>query len=327
VPVCLDLGSRNCVVVSGRKAKTYPSALAVEEYTGRILAFGEEAKELEGRCPPRTSIVHPIARGLVADLEGTRQLVRLILEDAVGWRRYSPGSLRLVTSTGLGRLEKNVLTEAVRGGGGGQPLLRYRALGAAFHQGRDPADPETVAVIDLGAETTEMSIFAGGRLYRCRSLARGGQDLTHAILRGLSEERQIEVGMHTAEHLKRALGSAILDGAPAAGMVEGRGRASGLPETLEVSRSELVRWCQPELDQLESAARQVFGHLDPDVASDLVHHGALLIGGGARLRGIDSFLSSALGLAATVAAEPETCGALGGVTLEIGSPERERVAI
>lgn len=315
--VCVDLGSRNCVVVAGRQARIYPSALAVEEYTGRILAFGQEALELEGRCPPRTSVVHPISRGLVSDMEGARQLVRLVLNDAVGWRRWAPGALRLATSTSLGRLERSVLTEAVRAGGGGNPALRWRALGAALAEGLEPDEAPATAVIDLGAETTEMALFAGGRLYRSKSLARGGQDLTAAILRGFSEERHVELGLHTAEALKCSLGSAHPgDTAALTQEVQGRGRASGLPEQVTVSRADLRAWFEPELHQLESAARQMFSQLDPEVASDLVRRGLLLAGGGARLHGMAEFLGTVLGLRVRLASDPQTCGARGALLLQ-----------
>lgn len=219
-----------------------------------------------------------------------------------------------------------MLVEAVRGAGGGQPQLRWRALSAAMDQGLDPQDPRATAVIDIGGETTEIAVFTGGRLYRSRSLARGGDDLTLALMRGLSDQRGLELGWHAAEHLKRELAAADPNqDSDRTLAVEGRGRASGLPETTEVSRRDLYDWCQPELHQLEGLARQVFSHLDPEVAADLVQRGVLLIGGGGRLWGMENFLSSILGLQVRLASHPASAGARGGSELDVEPPRKVAV--
>ena len=310
--ISIDFGSKNTVVVLGDQTKILATALAVEEYTGDIVAFGDDAEAMRERTPPRVQIVNPVARGVVTDLEGARRYLQLVWSEIGRWSRLRPGKARMVSATNLGRLEKNVLLEALSGAGGGLPELAWNSLASAATTGRDIESPEAIAVVNLGAETTELAVFSAGRLLRSSMLSSGGEDLTRSIQRGASEDHGVDISWEVAESLKRDLGSACADTAVVRPKkVTARDRASGLPVELEVSTTELSRWTLSHLERLRAELKSTFSGLPPEVASDLYQHGIILTGGGALLPDMERFVSDAVGVKAVLTDQPLLASALG----------------
>lgn len=136
-----------------------------------------------------------------------------------------------------------------------------------------------VAVVDLGHERTEVVVVRGGQAVFSRNLARGGKQLTEAIA------RTWKMGFYDAERAKHSEGFVASAAEPATSEAWARVHA-----VTSVELGGLVR----DLRQTFAGSRAKTG-----VAPGAI----LLVGGGARLRGIASFLGEQLGLPTRVLGE------------------------
>src|SRR4051812_40347238 len=128
-----------------------------------------------------------------------------------------------------------------------------------------------VAVIDIGHERTGVAVVASGKAVFSRSIARAGKQLTDAIA------RRWKLPWPDAEHAKHSDGFVASNAEPATSEAWQRIHQVTIAELAPLAR---------DLRQTLAA-----GRARPGAARVAV----LLVGGGARLRGIASFLTEQLG--------------------------------
>jgi general secretion pathway protein L len=155
-------------------------------------------------------------------------------------------------------------------------------------------DLPPLAVIDIGHERTDVCVVVGGRADYLRTLSRGGKGLTDLIARTwrLTPEQ--------AEHAKHQDGFVGSQAEPATSEAWARIDACLRPELQALAR---------ELRQTLAACRAKTGATVQRV---------LLVGGGARLRGLTSFLAEELELPVARPSEPEALAVLGPRLLSMG---------
>ncbi len=152
-----------------------------------------------------------------------------------------------------------------------------------------------VALVEIGAQVTNVSVHAGGMLLGLRSIPVGSNDITDAIASSLGIRRG------QAERLKCVSGSAIATpsdhremipvNAPGEGP-DGR-LARGADEQNRIPRAELV---SVVTDRLGTMTTEISKGLKAMGFSGANGGQVVLTGGGAELHGIAEFVQGALGL-------------------------------
>ncbi|HET8612875.1 MAG TPA: cell division protein FtsA [Sphingomonas sp.] len=150
-----------------------------------------------------------------------------------------------------------------------------------------------VALVELGAGVTNVSLFAGGMLVGLAAIPYGGADITDDIASAFGARRSL------AERLKCFYGSAttsprdnhdMIDVAPVAGAEEGA-------EPQRITRAQLIAVIRQRLDLLSgeiAAALKQLGFAGP------VGRQVVLTGGGAELKGIADYIQGVLGRAVRI---------------------------
>jgi cell division protein FtsA len=152
-----------------------------------------------------------------------------------------------------------------------------------------------VALVEIGAQVTNVSVHAGGMLLGLRSIPVGSNDITDAIASSLGIRRG------QAERLKCVSGSAIATPSDHREMVpvngpgeEMGGRAArGADEQNRIARAELVSIVT---DRLGAMTAEIGKGLKVLGFSGANSGQVVLTGGGAELHGIAEFMQGALGL-------------------------------
>src|SRR4029077_11986031 len=197
--------------------------------------------------------------------------------------------------------ERRAGTEAAISAGARQAWLIDEPLAAAIGAGLPINERRASAICDIGAGTTEIAVISMSGMVVARSIDVGGQDVDSAIARklGIDEPK--------AERVKIAVGSAVHLMEPVVTMVG----------SVEVSSNDLVDAIQEPLRAMADGIRDVLRETPPRLAADIARHGIVLSGGGAKLRGIENYISAQTGVPARVADEPETSVVRGtGLALE-----------
>jgi cell division protein FtsA len=164
-----------------------------------------------------------------------------------------------------------------------------------------------VALVDIGSDVTNISVFAGGMLLGLRSVAMGSGDITDAIASAFGIKR------YQAERLKCVSGSAIASPSDHREMIPVNGPnddavgpvARGADEKNRIARAELVSVITQHLAQLTGELAKALKELG---FSGARAGQVVLTGGGAELAGLAEFTQSALGMPVRIGRTPPLKG-------------------
>jgi cell division protein FtsA len=143
------------------------------------------------------------------------------------------------------------------------------------------------AVVDMGAGTTTMASFLGGRLVHLEGFALGGHHVTMDIARGLNAR------ISDAERIKTLYGSVMSGGSDERDMITVPPLSDDEPDQGQfVSRATLVTIVKPRVEEILEMVRDRLAA--SSIASDRRSH-VILTGGACQLTGLPDLASRILG--------------------------------
>ena len=312
----VDLGTASVLVFVRGKGivMNEPSVIALEKDSERIIAVGEDARQMLGRTPGTIVAIRPLRDGVIADYDVTERMLRYFLEKAVGRHVFFRPRVMICIPSGVTSVEERAARQAAIQAGARQAYLIEEPLAAALGAGIDISEISGNMVIDVGGGTTDIAVLSLGGIVCSKSLRIGGDKFDEAIIRYVRKEYNLMIGERTAEELKIKIGTAFPKGKqdPDEGMdVRGRDLLSGLPRTVTITSEMAAQALHEPLEQVMSAVKEVLERTPPELASDILDKGIVLTGGGGLLHGFDMLLSDRTGLPVHIADDPISCVALG----------------
>ena len=306
--MAIDLGTANTIVsVKGKGIIiNEPSVVAVQsDRSGRdkILAVGQEAKQMIGKTPLNIQAVRPMQDGVIADFEMTERMIRYFIEKAHSRKSFVRPRIIICIPYGITQVEKKAVEESAMSAGAREVYLVEEPMAAAIGAGIPVSDPSGYVIVDIGGGTTEIGVTSLGGLVLCKSIKVAGDKFDRSIVEYVRQNYNLFIGERTAENVKIEIGTAIKLDTELKMKVKGRDN-SGLLSTIELG-SEGVRTAIKEpLKEIVSAIKSVLENMPPDLASDIVDNGVIITGGGALIRGLDTYLAEIIKLPVKVANEP-----------------------
>ncbi|QKJ24547.1 rod shape-determining protein [Poseidonibacter lekithochrous] len=306
--MAIDLGTANTIVsVKGKGIIiNEPSVVAVQnDKYGRdkILAVGQEAKQMIGKTPLNIQAVRPMKDGVVADFEMTERMIRYFIEKAHSRKSFIRPRIIICIPYGITQVEKKAVEESAMSAGAREVFLVEEPMAAAIGAGIPVSDPSGYVVVDIGGGTTEIGVTSLGGLVLSKSIKVAGDKFDKSIIEYVRQNYNLYIGERTAENIKIEIGTAVKLDTELKIKVKGRDN-SGLLSTIELG-SEGVRTAIKEpLKEIVSAVRSVLEEMPPDLAGDVVDNGVILTGGGALIRGLDSYIADIVKLPVKVAEDP-----------------------
>ncbi len=308
----IDLGTVNVLVyVSGRGiALQEPSVVALSVNENRIVAVGEEAKAMYGRTPDVIEVLRPMRAGVIADYQVTEAMLKYFIRKAIGRTMFRP-RVMISVPYGVTSVEKRAVHEAAIAAGAREAHLLWEPVAAAIGAGLPTDTPSGNMILDLGGGTTEAAVVSMNGIVVANSVRIGGVRIDDAIVAYVRRKYNLAIGEPTAEEIKMRIGAALPLEEPLTMEVQGRDQVAGLPRTIAISSEEITEAIGEPLAAIIGVTKSVLEKTPPELASDIIDRGMVLVGGGALLRRIDQLLTRETGVAAYVADAPMACVALG----------------
>ena len=306
--MAIDLGTANTIVSVRGKGIIInePSVVAVQKDRNgrdRILAVGQEAKQMIGKTPLNIQAVRPMQDGVIADFEMTERMIRYFIEKAHSRKSFIRPRIIICIPYGITQVEKKAVEESAMSAGAREVFLVEEPMAAAIGAGIPVSDPDGYVIVDIGGGTTEIGVTSLGGLVLCKSIKVAGDKFDKSIIEHVRQNFNLFIGERTAENIKIEIGTAVKLETELKMKVKGRDN-SGLLSTIELG-SEGVRIAIKEpLKEIVSAIKSVLENMPPDLASDIVDNGVIITGGGALIRGLDTYLADIIKLPVRVADEP-----------------------
>ncbi len=307
--LAIDLGTANTIILKEEKIVVEePSIVAINRHSGKLIALGHQALQMEGRTHDDIKTIRPLKGGVIAELEASEKMLRGFIQKINHKHRlFSPFLKMLIcVPSGITDVERKALREAALKAGGREVRLISEPMAAAIGMGIDVRQPQGHMVVDIGGGTSDIAVISLGGIVIARSIKVAGDDFTRDIISYIRNEYSLLIGERTAEKIKVAVGSVLprLENPPDDLEVLGRDLRSGVPKPIMINYSEVARAINESIQKLEAAIHQVLEHTPPELAADIYQNGIYITGGGSLLRGLPERISKRISLDVHIAQDP-----------------------
>ncbi len=308
----IDLGTMNTVIAEGNQiVYQEPTVVAIVVEEQKMVEWGQAAKDMYGRVPETIEVVRPLKHGVIAEYEITENLLKFLIKKICGPMSIFPPRVMITVPHGITSVESRAVQEAGLGAGSREVYRIPAPLAAAIGVDLPIGTPSGNMIISLGGGTAQVAVLAMNGVVTAETARTGGIRLDDAIISYARKKYGIIIGQPTAEQLKIRIGAAIPQEQSESLEVQGQDQVSGLPRPINLSTDDIMDALQDPLNEIVSTAKHVLEKTPPELISDIIDRGVALCGGGALLRGIDKFLTKALGIPAYLVDNPMTCTAEG----------------
>ncbi|MBP9710685.1 MAG: rod shape-determining protein [Candidatus Pacebacteria bacterium] len=324
--VGIDLGTANTLVYLRGKGIVVaePSVVALNQKTGQVVAVGTSAKQMLGRTPGHLIAVKPLVDGVVSDFEATEEMLAYLINRAQGVSKKLLGPRAVIgVPSGITNVEIRAVKDAAQNAGAREVHIVEEPMLAALGIRLPVKEALGSMIVDIGGGTTDIAVISLGGIVRAKNLRVAGDKLDQDIISHVRSEFKMLIGEKTAESVKMAIGSVIEEQSHLEAVIRGRDLITGLPREVIITDSDIREAISTSVDTLIESVREVLETTPPEILSDIMRNGIILVGGGAQLKGLDSLLTQWLKVPVMVADDPLTAVARGtGVILE--NPEAHR---
>jgi rod shape-determining protein MreB and related proteins len=307
--IAIDLGTANTIIIHNDKVVVdEPSIVAIDKNTGKLIAIGEQARQMHGKTHENIKTIRPLRDGVIADFNAAELMIRgMIKMINKGPRLFSP-SLKMVVCipSGSTEVEIRAVRDSSEHAGGRDVYMIYEPMAAAIGIGLDVEAPEGCMVIDIGGGTTEIAVIALGGIVCNKSIRIAGDGFTSDIQAYMRHQHNIKIGERTAEDIKIGVGAALpdIENPPADYVVRGPNIMTALPIEIPISYQEIAYCLDKSLSKVEAALLSVLEQTPPELYADIVNKGIYMAGGGALLRGLDKRLTDKINIKFNVVEDP-----------------------
>ncbi|MFH1171105.1 MAG: rod shape-determining protein [bacterium] len=315
----IDLGTANTLVhLPGRGVViNEPSVVAISIHDKKVLAVGDEAKEMLGRTPDTIVASRPLRDGVIADYKTTESMLRYFINKAVGGVKLFRPEVMVAVPAGITSTERRAVIDATLQAGATAAYIIKEPIAAAIGSDIPIGSASGHMIVDMGGGTTEAAVISLGGIVASNSVRLGGYKLDGAIQEYIRRKYGLAIGERTAEELKIQIGSALPLEQKLFSDVRGRDTVTGLPKTITVGSDDITEAITDTLAGMVQGVKVVLQDTPPELAADVIDKGMVLSGGTALLRNIDTLMSQATGVATYRAEDPLLCVVKGtGVALE-----------
>lgn len=311
--VGIDLGTANVLIYLKGKGVILnePSVVAIDRNTKKILAVGEEARQMIGRTPENIVAIRPLKDGVIHDFDITEAMLKYFIQKLKLRGFMSKPRVLVCCPSNITPVEQKAIRDAVIRAGGGEVYLEEEPKVAAIGAGMDIFQPSGNMVIDIGGGTTDVAVLSMGEVVTAQSLRVAGDQFDQDIAAYIKKKYKLLVGERTAESLKMSIGSMILADKNDTMDIRGRDMVTGLPKVISFTSEELLEAISDSIEMIIKAAKNVLEKTPPELSADIIDRGIMLTGGGALISGLDRRLTEELLVPVYVAENPMDCVVLG----------------
>ena len=315
----IDLGTCNSLVFVPKKGIVLrePSVVAVSLEENKILAVGQEAKEMTGRTPDSIRVYRPMRDGVIADYRVTLAMIRYFLQRVIPRFQFIKPEVLISVPAGITSTERRAVVEATLAAGARAAYIAKEPILAAIGAGIPIDSSSGHMIVDIGGGTSEVAVISLGGIVVVASLRIAGDRIDQAISEYIRKKYNLAIGENTAEEIKVKIGTALPEKTEAVMEIRGRDLMQGLPKTINISSNEIAQAIEEPLLEIIQVIKTLLRDTPAELSADVMDKGMILSGGGGLIRNLDQYISQSIGVPCFIADDPLTCVARGtGIVLD-----------
>lgn len=305
----IDLGTANTLIYVKGKGIVLrePSVVAINLHGNKVLAVGNDAKQMIGRTPSNIIAVKPMRDGVIADFEATKTMLKFFVKKVVANGLFSKSRIVICVPSGVTEVERKAVEEATMLAGAREVHIIEEPTAAALGAGLPVSEPIGSMIVDIGGGTSEVAVISLGGIVTSKSIRVAGNEFDNAIINYVKKEFNLMIGERTAEDVKINIGSAYPGIKEEKMEIKGRDVVSGFPRTAIVTSENIREALMDTLELIADAIKSTLEKTPPELAADVFEHGIHLAGGGALLAGLDRFINRHTNIQVFITEHPMDC--------------------
>ena len=307
--VVIDLGSANILIyVKGEGiVLNEPSIVVVDTNENKVIAMGNEAKEMIGKTPENIKVIKPLKDGVIADFEITELMLNNYIKRVKAKSLLTRPRVLICCPSNITEVEKSAIIEAAERTGARKVFIEEEPKVAAIGAGIKIKNPTGNMVIDIGGGTTDIAVLSMNNIVISSSLRIAGNTFDQDIINYIREKYQVLIGERTAEEIKINFANVYKPDKKKELIVKGRNLITGLPITITINQEDTAKALEDSIKKIVSVSINVLENTPPELAADIVDKGVILTGGGSLLKGLQKVLKQNLKIPVLIAQSPLTC--------------------
>ena len=304
----IDLGTCNMKIYckASNKIMNEKNTIALVN-KNEMYAYGDDAYAMYEKAPETIQVTFPVVGGVIADFNNLQVMLQTYLE------AHAKGKLRgaefiVAVPTDITDVEKRAFFDMCYKSKlkPKSVLLCEKPIADAVGLGLNVNEPTGIMVVDIGADTTEISVISLGGLVLSDLLHSGGNKIDESIITYVKRKYNLVIGQKTAQSMKETLGSGI-PGNTQTMVVVGRDVVSGLPIEMEMSGAVVYEAIKDNLNTICNSIKMILEKTPPELARDIIHSGIYITGGSSQIHDLDQLFRDITGIEINTCEEPEEC--------------------
>ncbi|WP_297689888.1 rod shape-determining protein [uncultured Anaerococcus sp.] len=319
----IDLGTSNILVYKKGEGLIInePSSLVLDDNYQKVLAVGQEAKDMLGKTHQDIQVVKPIKNGVITDFNLTEAMLNYFFEKVNEGFSFIQPKVVIVIPSGITDIQKRAVEDAALHAGSRDIILVDESLACAYGMNLSPEESKGILLINMGAGTSQVAVISLNGIVTSKTINKGGDYLDEKIVTYFRENKNLEIGKNTAEKIKIKLASLKVKDANMEMSVDGRDLIDSKPRTEMIKSNELVSTILPFADEICDMVYEVLEKTPPEISADIKKNGFGLSGSLSQLAGMAEYIEKKIGLKSYHSEDPSTDAILGaGMILE--NPEK-----
>jgi rod shape-determining protein MreB len=303
--IAIDLGTANTLIWLQGKGVVInePSVVARSVHNDKIIAVGNEAKEMLGRTHQGIETIRPLQDGVIADFRMTDEMIQGFIRK-INLSRLARPRMVICVPSGVTEVERRAVKDSGERANAREVYLIEEPVAAAIGIGLDISKPVGNIIVDIGGGTTEIAVISLNGVVTKEAIRIAGDEMDNAVVQWFRNEHKLEIGISMGEYIKKTVGSAMRDNNADTIAVKGRDLVSGIPKTINVSSDEIRQALKDPVNSIVEAVKHALEKTPPELAADILERGIILAGGGSLLRGIDQIIRERTNIPVNVAEDP-----------------------
>lgn len=309
----IDLGTSNLKVYCKANGKILNEKNTIAIINkNQLYAFGDAAYAMYEKAPETIRVSFPIVNGVIADFANMQTMICEFLE------KNTKGKVRgaefiVAVPTDITEVEKKAFYD-IFAQSRMKPrsvLLCEKPIADAVGLDLDVNEPTGTMIVDIGADTTEISVISLGGLVLSDLLHFGGNRIDESIINYIKRNYNLVIGQKTAKSLKEQLGSGIQQDLDKSMVIVGRDVVSGLPIEMEINALMVYDAIKDNLNSICNSIKMILEKTPPELAKDIIHAGIYITGGASMIANLEILFTQITNIKVNKCDTPEECVARG----------------
>ena len=307
----IDLGTNN-IKIYNRADDTIlveKNMIAIEN-KNNVFAYGDSAFDMYEKAPSNIHISYPLSNGVIADIHNMEKIVRFFLNDLTG-NSIKSADYYIAVPTDVTEVEKRAFYDLIRDANvkAKKIMVVEKAVADGLGLDIDVKNSQGVLIVNVGFDTTEISILSLGGIVLSRLIKVGGQKFDDSIRAAVRKQYNLIIGGKTVENVKISL--ADLEKENKGAVVYGRDIVTGLPVERELPTAMIDESLIEHFYTIIDNIKVILERTPPELAADIYRHGIYLTGGASQVSHLAELIQKGTGLKVNVSENPITSVALG----------------